>query len=78
MNREMGNPQLAALLVVSIAIAAANARSIVPAGPGQTCGFKGNGDVYGLGIRLGVYIQVGPPTSSRFLTISLHYIVDRC
>lgn len=35
-----------------------NAREIAPAGPGETCGFEGNADMYGLGIRLGVYIQV--------------------
>jgi hypothetical protein len=54
----MDKPLVTAFLVVVCAISAANARSIVPAGPGQTCGFEGNDDMYGLGIRCGVYIQV--------------------
>ena len=32
-------------------------RRAVAAGSEQTCGFQGNGDIYGLGIRVGIYLQ---------------------
>jgi hypothetical protein len=47
-----------AFLSVLFSVTVVNAREITPAGPGETCGFEGNADMYGLGIRLGVYIQV--------------------
>ncbi|KAI5813205.1 hypothetical protein BZA77DRAFT_346480 [Pyronema omphalodes] len=52
------------LILVLFTAAVIDAREIAPAGPGETCGFDGNGDMYGLGIRLGVYIQAFATTLS--------------
>ncbi|KAI5813204.1 hypothetical protein BZA77DRAFT_390078 [Pyronema omphalodes] len=52
------------LISVLFIAAVVDAREIIPAGPGETCGFEGNGDMYGLGIRLGVYIQAFATTLS--------------
>ncbi|KAF8243156.1 hypothetical protein K440DRAFT_664290 [Wilcoxina mikolae CBS 423.85] len=60
----MDKPLVTAFLIVVCAISVANARSIEPAGPGQKCGFQGNSDMYGLGIRCGVYIQAFATTLS--------------
>jgi hypothetical protein len=47
------------------------------ANPTQECGFKGNSDMYGLGIRLGIYTQgelstprPNPPESSNITNVS--------
>jgi len=56
MDKALAIAALLAICTISTVNAATN--STAPAQP--QCGFVGNGDMYGLGIRLGIYIQGRP------------------